>query len=87
MSHNRFQVGDRVIRRQDVFDDRSPFMHGEVTERYSYTSESVKDMNGNGIHYAEVYCVCWDKHLLGRNVERRGYLRNGIGPEKKGDSK
>lgn len=61
----KFNVGDRVTRLKDVFDQKSELLFGTVTKRYEKDSQFG--------HYNELYEVLWD------NGERKqGYLPHGL---------
>lgn len=62
----KFEEGDRVIRRENVYDPRSPLMHGTVVEIY--------ESWGLGGYHSEVYKVRWD----GSTEIREGYLPHGL---------
>ena len=70
MEGNRFKVGSRVVRNEDVFSRKSKLMHGTVVRVYAYQSV-------NHGFYPEVYAVKWDH----RNDEDDGYLPHGINAE------
>jgi hypothetical protein len=67
-----FDKGDRVTREEDVFDQRSPLMHGTVVRRYA------RDGGYDGVrwHDPELYEVRWDTGVVGR-----AYFRHGLDPE------
>jgi hypothetical protein len=65
----RFHAGDRVTRERDVYNQRSPLMHGTVTKVYA--------MRGHFGYYPEMYEVEWD-----HDGRRPGYLPHGLDPEK-----
>lgn len=63
----KFKVGDRVMRLSDVYDQKSPMMHGVVTE----VATNVRKQFG---FYNELYSVKWDSgktHYL-------AYLPHGL---------
>ena len=64
----RYQIGDRVMRRTDVYNQASALLRGRVTERYSQ-----RDSIG---YYPELYAVAWDG-----GDEARGFLPHGLDPE------
>lgn len=69
MKVNAFCVGDRIVRREDVFNEDSRLMHGTVTRRYSNYSES------------ELYEVFWDEEFRDtttRAMRDKGYLPHGL---------
>ena len=70
---SKFRVGDRVQRRQDVFKDDSPMMHGTVIEVYQ---KSVH-REGGDFHYDELYGVEWDAP---ESRVERGFLPHGLEP-------
>ena len=63
----RFEVGDRVQRRKDVFDNESPMLHGCVVKAYSRWGTRFGD-------YPELFDVRWD----GVKAVEHGFLPNGI---------
>ena len=67
MRMNRFQVGDRVVRRVNVYDESSRLMHGLVSRIYS-------DYDSQFGSYPELYEVAWD-HKPGVSS---GFLRHGL---------
>ena len=67
----RWQVGERVKRRRDVYDQKSPFRHGDVVLRYSATYPSRPDLPAHD--YPELYAVQWDDGKF-----ERGFLRHGL---------
>lgn len=70
MSHDtlirKFNVGDRVERLIDVFDQSSRLMRGSVVECYS-------DYRSRFGPYPELYAVTWD-----HDGYRKGYLPHGL---------
>lgn len=62
----RFEVGDRVTRLEDVYDQTSRLMTGTVIRRFSRQSE----LHG---FYPELYTVQWDD-----GAEGRAYLPHGL---------
>jgi hypothetical protein len=68
-ANGMFEDGDRVTRPEDVFDARSPLMHGTVIRRY----ERDGGFDGVTWHDPEVYEVRWDNGVI-----RRGYFRHGL---------
>lgn len=67
-----WNVGDRVQRRLDVYDDSSAVRHGRVALRYSIInigSEYSQD-------YPEVYAVQWDDGRF-----EKGFLAHGLDKE------
>lgn len=65
----RFRIGDRVQRREDVYDQTSPMLRGVVTDVYSRQYASG--------FYPELYEVQWD----GRVGTDYGFLPHGLKPE------
>lgn len=63
---DRFRVGDRVCRREHVYDETSRLMTGTVTRRYAEQSKY------HGF-YPELYSVCWADGSVGR-----AYLPHGL---------
>ena len=66
------EIGQRVSRRADVFDEKSPLMYGYVVRRYSQDA----GINGVKWHDPEVYEVHWEHDAF----PRRGYFRHGLQP-------
>jgi hypothetical protein len=66
----RFDIGDRVQRLEDVYDQASPLLRGAVTDVYSRYYEV-------GGFYPELYEVQWD----GRDGTDYGFLPHGLEPE------
>ena len=64
-----FSIGDRVVRRTDVYDQDSPLMHGKVVAAYS-------DFDNRFGSYPELYDVEWDSGEI-----KMGYLPHGIAKE------
>lgn len=64
----KFKIGDFVTRRENVFDQRSPLMHGIVIACYS------KHSKYSGFS-PEVYDVEWVRPV--QKIER-GYLPHGL---------
>ncbi len=62
----KFHVGDRVERLEDVYDQTSLLLHGEVIEVYSYTSQRFG-------FYPEMYKVKWDNEKI-----EKGFLPHGL---------
>ncbi len=65
---DRFAIGDRVMRRTDVYNPDSALMRGRVIDRYA-----IRDSIG---HYPELYAVAWDD-----GTDARGFLPHGLDPE------
>ena len=61
----RFAIGDRVMRRADVYDQASPILRGTVIDRYTQ-----RDSVG---WYPELYAVAWDG-----GDQARGFLPHGL---------
>ena len=61
-----FAVGQRVSRRIDAYDSKSPFRFGNVIRRYSRLNTRYGD-------YPELYEVQWDDGSIGR-----AYLPHGL---------
>lgn len=68
----RFKVGSRVVRRENVFDDTSPVMHGSVARVYEHKA-THKLPSGAYDFYPEVYTVRWDS-----GKEHDGFLPHGL---------
>lgn len=62
----KFKVGDRVVRRADVYDPMSPLRHGAVIRVYSRYGTQHGD-------YPELYNVQWDD-----GEEERAFLPHGL---------
>ena len=62
----RWNVGDRVCRREDVYDESSHLMVGTVIDRYS-------DFTSRFGPYPELYAVEWDGW-----IRQRGFLPHGL---------
>lgn len=77
MSDIKFQYGDRVVRREDVFNPNSPLKRGTITcvyGRHFYCELSggeVMDWN-----YDEMYDVVWDSGKV-----EKGFLPHGLDAE------
>ena len=63
---SKFKKGDRVQRKIDVFDDKSPLKYGTVSLRYSKQHKSLS-------FYPELYRVDWDNGSVGT-----AYLPHGL---------
>jgi len=65
----KFKVGDGIKRRSDVFDDKSPYLKGEIVRVYS----DIYSIHG---YYPELYEVEW------HNADRieKGFLPHGLEP-------
>ena len=70
-----WNVGDRVQRRLDVYDDSSAVRHGRVALRYSIWDNRPQLDTYHG-DYPEVYAVQWD----GGQFEK-GFLAHGLDKE------
>jgi hypothetical protein len=69
----KFNKGDLVLRRADVFDERSRLMTGTVTDAYN-------DYASRFGPYPELYEVTWDDGSV-----ERGYLPHGLSPAARGE--
>ena len=67
MSKTKFEIGDMIKRRSNVFDKNSPWMKGTVTKVYSYKSK----IHG---YYPELYEVEW----INMNKIEGGFLPHGL---------
>jgi hypothetical protein len=67
----KLEVGQRVSRLTDVFNQKSPLRLGSITERYQR-----KPSYSLGSHLDELYAVKWDD----TGLEERGYFRHGLNP-------
>lgn len=65
----RFAVGDRVVRRSDVYDPNSPLRHGQVSRVYAAHDALLG-------RYPELYAVAWDD-----GTHDEAFLKHGIDPE------
>lgn len=89
MTETRFQYGDRVMRRENVYDDSSKWMVGTVVGVYgtnrawpwlnppSYVRENIEFGNGTVETWRDPECyeVLWDD-----GVKRGGYFPHGLEP-------
>lgn len=91
MRDKPFNVGDRVTRHRDVYDQHSPLLHGTIIQRYGKKWETIEntfdyDEDGNILSLdrvvidsgldPELYIVQWDNGAIGY-----GFLRHGLDKE------
>ncbi len=69
-----WNVGDRIQRRTDVYDDASAVRHGVVVFRYSIWDNAIDDFYHGD--YPEVYAVQWDSDRF-----EKGFLPHGLDKE------
>lgn len=71
----KFNLGDRVTRLENVYDDKSKMMHGKISRVY--------DKDTIFGFYPELYEVIWDHKLTTWNNQlvRGGYLPHGLDHE------
>ena len=72
----KFKLGQRVVRKEDIFAKSSPLMHGTVVRSYSKPLKVLSD----GTHlgpYNELYDVQWDNY----DEVSKEYLPHGISKE------
>lgn len=70
----KFKIGDRVIRRADVYDLNSLLLHGEVVACYSQkVSDLITDVE---LWDEELYAVQWDGGKI-----QRGFFSHGLDAE------
>ncbi len=72
----KFKIGDRVCRRADIYNPKSPYNFGTVYAVYSKPRENVGDLILGP--YPELYKVRWDN-----GVEEQGFLPHGLEPADK----
>ncbi|KKN69279.1 hypothetical protein LCGC14_0442740 [marine sediment metagenome] len=70
-----WNVGDRVQRRLDAYDDSSAVRRGRVALRYSIYDNGIGYDTYHG-DYPEVYAVQWDGGRL-----EKGFLAHGLDKE------
>lgn len=66
LKSDRFKIGQRVVRCENVYDQTSRLMHGVIIDRYSR-------MDYRFGPYPELYAVEWDDGLV-----QRGFLPHGL---------
>ena len=65
----KFKIGDRVTRRKDVYNQKSPLMHGVVTKVYYVYPDRT---------YPALYDVKWDGEKVGEACLPRDIDREGV---------
>ncbi len=68
----KFQIGDRVQRLVDVYDEKSRLMHGSIVRVYKMTGCRFGP-------YPEMYDVRWDE--IKDRFRGEGFLPHGLDPE------
>jgi hypothetical protein len=67
-----FKVGDRVVRKENVYEENSRILHGTVTRCYAETYPGCRDDPPR--HYPELYEVKWDE----KPEPEKGFLSHGL---------
>ena len=76
-----FELGQRVVRKEDVFDPNSKLMHGTIINRYSKPAKTIQRDLILG-PYPELYTVEWDSGHIDD-----AYLPHGLTKENQDEIK